>query len=132
MSSKVLPPPLISHLDHTLRVLVTNIPQEHAPSLAKALVSEHVAACVNLVPGVQSFYFWEGEVVQDTECTLLIKTTDEALERCTQRLVELHPYTVPELLVMCPEQVLESYADWASEVTSSALDASSDAPEEER
>ena len=120
MSDRHLLPSLLTDPAHTLRVILTNVPPAVADALARALVSEHVAACVNILPGVQSCYFWEGEVVQDVECTLLIKTDEEVLERCIGRLVELHPYTVPEVVVLNPERVLEGYASWARAATAGA------------
>ena len=119
MSTSALPPSLLPPREHSLRVIMTNIPGEQASTLASALVRERMAACVNILPGVQSCYVWEGLVVEETEHTLLIKTDEEALERCTRRLIELHPHAVPEVLVWRPEQVLESYARWAKEVTTS-------------
>jgi periplasmic divalent cation tolerance protein len=107
--------------DHTLRVIVSNVPQEDASRIARALVHERLAACVNMLPGLQSVYIWEGEVVEEQETCLLIKTTQDIHLASIARLIELHPYSTPEVLVCTPQAVHALYADWATQVTSPSL-----------
>ena len=71
-----------------------------AAPLARALVEERLAACVNVLPAMRSFYRWQGAVEDEREQQLVIKTTPDVLERLTARLLELHPYETPELLVL--------------------------------
>lgn len=106
--------------DHTLRVIVSNVPQDDASRIARALVHERLAACVNMLPTLQSVYIWEGEVVEEQETCLLIKTTRDTQPACIDRLIDLHPYSTPEVLVCTPEAVHGLYADWATQVTSAA------------
>jgi periplasmic divalent cation tolerance protein len=95
-----------------LRVFFCNCSQEEAPALARALVTERLAACVNLIPNVQSVYRWEGKLCEDTETTLLIKTSPDRSEELMNRLAELHSYDVPEILGLDTAEVSQAYAEW--------------------
>lgn len=86
-----------------------------ARSTAATLVEERLAACANLLPGVQSIYRWRGEVENAAEVLVLFKTTETALPRFEARLKELHPYEEPELLVFRPESGLPGYLRWIEE-----------------
>lgn len=83
-----------------------------AAVLARTLVNEHLAACVNAVPNVISTYRWDGEVREDAEVLLLIKTTRERFDALKARLPELHPYEVPELVALEAVDGLAGYMDW--------------------
>ena len=96
-----------------LRVVLCNCSPSESESLARALVDERLCACVNVIAGVTSVYRWEGEVCQEAEHTLLIKTTPEAFEALKARLVELHSYDVPEIVALDSVDVLDSYDQWA-------------------
>ena len=96
-------------------VLSTVGSPEHAERIARALVEERLAACVNLVPGLRSLYWWEGAVQDDREILLLIKTTAERVGALRERLLELHPYEVPEFGVLEIESVSEAYGAWLRE-----------------
>ena len=93
-------------------LLVTAPDGEVADSLARAVVGEGLAACVNVVPGVVSIFRWQGEVMRDTEVLMVIKTTDGNVEPLRARVVELHPYEVPEVLVLTVDAGHEPYLDW--------------------
>ena len=80
-----------------------------------ALVESQLAACVNLIPGVESIYRWEGKVETAAEVLAVFKTTSGAWGRFEARLRELHPYEVPEIVALRPEQVSEGYARWVGE-----------------
>ncbi len=88
-----------------------------AERLARALVDERLIACANLIPGVVSLYRWEGEVRRDAEVLLLMKTGRNRVERLRERLGALHPYEVPELLVVAVEDGLAAYCRWVLEQT---------------
>ncbi len=72
--------------------------EETARKLAETLVREKLAACVNVIPRVESFYRWEDAVQRDREFLLLVKTTGAMAEAARRRIVELHPYALPEVL----------------------------------
>lgn len=99
-----------------IRLVVSTAPELGvARELAQALVQERLAACVSLVPGLESTYRWEGKIETAQEILLLIKTPEEKLEALLARLPELHPYQVPEALVLPVETGLEAYLAWVRE-----------------
>jgi periplasmic divalent cation tolerance protein len=94
-------------------VALTSCPSaEVAETIAQALVSERLAACVNRVPGVASTYIWDGEVQTDNEYLLVIKTTESRIEALKTRLNALHPYELPELVAIPVCAGAETYLDW--------------------
>jgi len=88
-----------------------------ADRIARALVAERLAACVNRLPGVHSTYRWHGHVEQADEVLLLIKTTAERLDALTTRLRSLHPYTLPEVVAVEVRAGLSAYLDWVTTET---------------
>jgi len=88
-----------------------------AARIARALVEEQLAACVNRLPGVNSTYRWQGEIHEDAEVLLLIKTTRERFDALRDRLVELHPYEVPELVAFEIAGGLPTYLEWLARET---------------
>ena len=83
-----------------------------ARTLAETLVTEALAACVNQLPGVVSTYRWQGRVQAEPEVLLVIKTTSGRLDALRERLVRLHPYEVPELVVLPVDGGHAPYLDW--------------------
>lgn len=79
-----------------------------------ALVKSQLAACVNLIPAIESIYRWEGKIETSAEVLAIFKTTPTAWPLFESRLKELHPYDVPEIVALRPEQVAESYARWVT------------------
>lgn len=98
-------------------VLATAPDEATARALAEAVVGEGLAACVSLVPGVLSVYRWEGEVRHDAEILLVMKTTAEAAPALCRRVVELHPYEVPEVLSLAVDEGHEPYLAWVRQET---------------
>ena len=92
---------------------LTTCPDEaSALAIADALVEERLAACVNRLAGVHSTYRWKGEVCREPEHMLLIKTTGGRLEAVKQRVLALHPYELPELIVVETASGHAAYLDW--------------------
>jgi periplasmic divalent cation tolerance protein len=89
--------------------------REEAERIAQALVNERLAACVNVVPGVVSVYRWKGTVHRDDELLLVIKTQAEAVEAVRARLVALHSYELPEVVVLAVAGGHPPYLDWIAE-----------------
>lgn len=85
--------------------------------IAKTLVEERLAACVNLLPGLRSFYRWQNAVQDDLEALLIIKTCSDRLDALTQRIQALHPYDVPEVLAIAADGGLPDYLHWVREST---------------
>lgn len=91
--------------------------RDAADRIARTLVDERLAACVNALPGVTSTYRWQGEVQQDNEFLLLIKSTPERAAAMLDRILELHPYDVPEVLTLPVATGLPAYLHWVGENT---------------
>ena len=90
---------------------------ETAARIARTLVEEHLAACVNRIPGIHSTYRWQGKILDDAEVLLLIKTTRECFEALRARLAGLHPYEVPELIALDIADGSAAYLDWIASET---------------
>ena len=88
-----------------------------AERLAEALVEERLAACVNILPGLRSVYRWQAEVERADEVLLLIKTLPDRYPALQDRLRELHPYELPELLAVDAVEGLPAYLRWVAEGT---------------
>ena len=94
-------------------VVLSTVPDEAtAERIAGALVEERLAACVNRVPGVGSVFRWQGAIERADEVLLVIKTHARRAPHVTQRLQELHPYEVPEILVIPVAAGLGAYLEW--------------------
>ena len=83
-----------------------------ARRVAEVLVSERLAACVNLIPGVESVFEWEGRVQTSGEVGGWIKTSAERFSAMAERYRALHPYEVPALVALRVEAGVGSYLDW--------------------
>jgi periplasmic divalent cation tolerance protein len=83
-----------------------------ARPLARELVSRRLAACVNVLPSVTSIYRWEGRVTEDDENLLLIKTVEDRVEELRDALFGLHPYDVPEFVVVDIARIEGAYRQW--------------------
>ena len=93
-------------------VVLCTAPVAAAPELARALVEARLCACVNVIPGGRSYFWWEGKVDEAHEALLVIKTTTTGLEALQGRLSELHPYDVPELVALDVKDGLPAYLAW--------------------
>ncbi len=105
-----------------LRIILSNCAPDQATDIARSLVSARVVACVNIIPQVTSVYRWDGAVCAEKEATLVIKTTQAQVEAASAHLRDVHPYDVPEIAVLTPDQVLDIYDDWAKDVVASPED----------
>jgi periplasmic divalent cation tolerance protein len=93
-------------------VLTTCGSAEEARRIAQELVERRLAACVNIVPQIESIYRWNDEVESATEWLLIIKTTAEAFERLRDTIGTLHSYQVPECVALAVEGGSAAYLDW--------------------
>ena len=94
-------------------VALSTCPDEAtARTIAQTLVSEHLATCVNRLSGVTSTYFWDGRLQDDAEILLIIKTTAARQAELAARLKALHPYELPELVVLPVTGGNEPYLQW--------------------
>ena len=100
-----------------MKIVLCNCPVEKGLEIASALVEERIAACVNIVPAVKSVYHWEGKICQEEESTLLIKIRKADFRRLEDRLQEIHPYSVPEIVALNVADVNSPYMKWLYENT---------------
>lgn len=101
-----------------IAVLLSTVPDPRiGRRVAKALVEEKLAACVNILPGLESVYRWQGRVHRDAEALLVVKTSVSAAPRAMARLRALHPYEVPEIVRIDSVDVLASYGAWVRDNT---------------
>ena len=99
-------------------VFVTAPDPRTGQDLAKAMVERRLAACVNVVEGLRSFYWWEGKVQEDREVLLIVKTSSRALPGLKEFTLAAHPYTVPEFVAVPIAEGSEAYLDWVQAETS--------------
>jgi periplasmic divalent cation tolerance protein len=102
---------------HAAVVLVTVPDLETGRKLARAVLEERLAACVNVVPGVTSLYRWKGALEESAELLLVVKTTRGRLAGLERRVRELHPYSVPEFVALEPAHVAAPYLAWLAAET---------------
>jgi periplasmic divalent cation tolerance protein len=99
--------------DSDVQVTLVTAPDEDvARRIARALVEEGLAACVNLVPGVRSVYRWRGAVQEDVEVLLVVKSRADRAEALGARVRALHPYDLPEVLALPTAGGSAAYLDW--------------------
>lgn len=96
-------------------VLMTAPDRDTATRITRSLVEERLIACGNVVPGLTSIYRWDGEVQEDPEVLVILKTDAETLPELLRRAPELHPYEVPELLALPVTEGLPSYLEWVAD-----------------
>ncbi|MDH5409513.1 MAG: divalent-cation tolerance protein CutA [Gammaproteobacteria bacterium] len=94
-------------------IAICTVPDQATASLlADKLVSAGLAACVNIVPGIQSVYAWQGKIEQDNELLLMIKTKSSVFSELEQLILQHHPYELPEIIAVSIEAGSTAYLDW--------------------
>jgi periplasmic divalent cation tolerance protein len=105
-------------MNHEYVVVLTTLPADaDGPAFARGIVDERLAACVNLLPPMVSVYRWEGAVEQETERQVIIKTSRDRVVTLWERVRELHPYDVPEFIVLPIVDGNDAYLRWVAEST---------------
>lgn len=98
-----------------LIIALSTCPPGDAARLAEGLVQQRLAACVNVVPGLQSIYRWQDKIESDKESLMIIKTAGSRWDALSEWLTAHHPYDVPELLAVPATRGLTAYLQWAGE-----------------
>ncbi len=93
-------------------VLITAPDEEGAAGIARALVEERLAGCVNILKGVRSIYRWEGRIEDEPEALMVVKTKRALFGELQKRVKELHPYSVPEIVALSIVEGSEGYLGW--------------------
>jgi periplasmic divalent cation tolerance protein len=99
-------------------VMVTVGNGEEALSIARTLVEEKLAACVNMVPRIRSIYRWKGEICDEEEQLLIMKTRSELYPALQNRIRQIHSYEVPEIIAFPVTDGLSDYLNWVVDSTS--------------
>jgi periplasmic divalent cation tolerance protein len=99
-------------MTRTLLVYCTCPEDTTAAQIATALVEERLAACANRIPAMSSTYRWKGKIHTDSEVQLILKTTDKVYPALEKRILELHPYELPEVLAVPVDCGLPGYVQW--------------------
>lgn len=104
-----------------LRVILSTCESlDQARKLAHSLLEAKLAACINAIPGVISFYRWAGDNQQSQEVYLVIKTSADNLERTVSHLEQNHPYEAPLVTVIAPDYLNPAYSSWMNGVLAGA------------
>ncbi len=95
-------------------IYVTTKNRDEAKKIGSALVEEKLAACANIIDGMESIYHWKGNIETDKETVLILKTTNHNVKRLTERVKELHSYDVPCVvsITLTEQEGNEEYLDW--------------------
>lgn len=99
-------------MSETRIILSTVDSQSKAEEIAGCLVSERLASCVNILPQILSIYRWKGQIEKETETLLIIKTRGDRVDELINRVAEIHPYEVPEVICLPIEKGHKPYLDW--------------------
>ena len=99
-------------------VMVTAKDEKEARGIARVLLEKKLAACVNVIKGVQSFFWWEGKVDQAQEILLVIKTCQKSLSQLIENVKAVHSYDVPEIIALPIVGGSEDYLNWVNETCS--------------
>ncbi|GIW73061.1 MAG: divalent-cation tolerance protein CutA [Planctomycetota bacterium] len=102
--------------------LITTPTADKAAEIARVLVEERLAACVNIVPQVRSIYRWQGRIEDEAEALMVVKTARARFAALQQRVHGLHPYTTPEVIALPLVAGAEKYLRWLGAETAPALD----------
>lgn len=89
----------------------------HAEKCAAELIAQKLAACVQVLPKMKSFYEWDGALQKESEVLMLIKTTADLTEQIQVFFQKHHPYEVPEFIVLSVSEASEKYLEWVNQVT---------------
>ncbi len=99
-------------------LVITNCPDDAtANTLAQAVIGERLAACANILPPVRSVYHWQGAIETACEIPVFFKSTVEAYPALENRLHELHPYDLPEIIALPIDRGLPAYLNWVADET---------------
>jgi len=103
-----------------VRIVFISLPREEARGMAKTIVEERLAACVNIIPKIESYFWWEGKIENDEESLLVAKTSQQKVEKLIIWVKDNHPYPIPEVITVPLAEGLPDYINWVIEETGKA------------
>ena len=98
-------------------IFVTASSTDEARTIARAILEERLAACVNILPGVESHYWWQGKLESAPETMLIIKSSAEQFEALSALVKEKHSYECPEIIAVSPGEIAPAYRKWWEELS---------------
>ncbi len=98
-------------------VYITASKEEEAEKIARILVEEKLAGCVNIIKNIRSIYSWEGKIEDDPEVLMIAKTQKHLFEKLSKKVKELHSYTVPEIIALPIITGSDEYLKWLNDIT---------------
>ncbi|MEW5797264.1 MAG: divalent-cation tolerance protein CutA [Candidatus Zixiibacteriota bacterium] len=101
----------------SIRVVFITVPRDEVSRLARELVEQRLAACINIVPKIESYFWWEDAVQHDEEALLICKTTEEKFRALMEYTQESHPYDLPEIISFPLSDGLPEYLAWVRKET---------------
>lgn len=101
-----------------IMIMVTVGKEEEATEIARLLVENKLAACVNILPGIRSIYRWQGEICDDSELICIIKTRNALLPQVMEAVKNIHSYEVPEIISLRIDEGSDDYLKWLATETS--------------
>jgi len=105
-------------MTETSLVYITTENPEDAKKIAGPIIQEKLAACANIIPGMNSVYEWKGQICEDSECILILKTRSALVDQLTERVRELHNYECPCIVALPIQGGYEGFLSWITEETS--------------
>jgi len=103
----------------SIRVVFISVPRDQANAFAKKLVEKRLAACINIVPRIESYFWWDDAVQYDEETLLIVKTAQERFDQLMTFVKETHPYDLPEVISVDVTASLPEYIEWVRRETAS-------------
>lgn len=100
-----------------ITILITASSEEEACKIGKTLVEERLVACANIIPKIRSIFSWKGEVCDENEVSMILKSKGSLFQQIKERVKTLHSYDVPEIIALPIHLGSEDYLDWIDEVT---------------
>ena len=95
-----------------IRVVFISMSRDEAKKFGRTIVEERLAACVNIVPQIDSYFWWNGEVQSDQESLMILKTTEAKIDKLIKFVKENHPYDIPEIITLPVAEGLPDYINW--------------------
>jgi len=102
-----------------LVILVTAVNQREAVRIGEEMVTARLAACANIIPGIQSIYRWKGKVVKEQEALLILKSTTTRYRALEKAIKTMHTYEIPEIIALSVKKGLDRYIGWVRSETHS-------------
>lgn len=100
-----------------ITILITGSSEEEAGRIGKTLVEERLVACANIIPKIRSIFSWKGEICDENEVLMILKSKESLFQQIEERVKTLHSYDVPEIIALPIHSGSEDYLRWIEEVT---------------